>query len=109
MKALIQATRIIELSVAEFPVHSDLQWVDVADDTTTQDTYVNDAVVKYTEPSLTWAAIRQQRNILLAASDYTQVADAPGDTSAWATYRQALRDIPSQSDVDNITWPQEPG
>jgi len=55
-----------------------------------------------------WAEVRSQRDQLLAASDYTQVADAPGDTAAWATYRQALRDVPSQSDVDNITWPQEP-
>ena len=55
-----------------------------------------------------WARIRAERDALLAASDYTQVADAPGDTAAWATYRQALRDVPSQSDVDNITWPTEP-
>jgi hypothetical protein len=55
-----------------------------------------------------WAEVRSQRDQLLAASDYTQVADAPGDTAAWATYRQALRDVPSQSDVDNITWPTEP-
>jgi len=109
MKALIQGTRICDVVTTEFPVHSDLIWVTVADDTTTQDTYVDGAVVKYTEPSLTWDDIRQQRNALLAASDYTQVADAPGDTAAWATYRQALRDIPaSQSDVDNITWPTEP-
>lgn len=55
-----------------------------------------------------WAEVRSQRDQLLAGCDYTQVADAPGDTSAWATYRQALRDVPSQSDVDNITWPTEP-
>ena len=55
-----------------------------------------------------WTRIRSQRDQLLALSDYTQVADAPGNTSAWATYRQALRDVPSQSDVDNITWPTEP-
>jgi hypothetical protein len=60
------------------------------------------------EPARKWARIRAERDALLAASDYTQVADAPGDTAAWATYRQALRDVPSQSDVDNITWPQEP-
>ena len=60
------------------------------------------------EPARKWARIRAQRDALLAASDYTQVADAPGDTAAWATYRQALRDVPSQSDVDNITWPTEP-
>ena len=109
MKALIQGTRICELAVAEFPVHSDLVWVEVADDTTTQDTYVDGVVVTHTTVfPLTWDDIRERRNALLAASDYTQVADAPGDTAAWATYRQALRDVPTQSDVDNIIWPQEP-
>lgn len=53
MKALIQGTRICELAVTEFPVHSELVWVDVADDTTTQDTYENGAVVKYVAPTPT--------------------------------------------------------
>ena len=109
MKALIQGTRICDVVTTEFPVHSDLVWVEVADDTTTQDTYVDGAVVKYTEPSLTWDDIRSKRNALLAASDYTQVADAPGDKAAWATYREALRDLPaSQSDPDDIVFPTEP-
>ena len=29
-------------------------------------------------------------------------------TSAWKTYRQKLRDVPSQSDPDDITWPTKP-
>ena len=60
------------------------------------------------EPARKWARIRAERDALLAASDYTQVADAPGDTAAWATYRQALRDVPSQSDPDNVVFPTEP-
>ena len=48
-KALIQGTRICEFGTP-FPVHSDLKWVDVADDTTEQDTYVDGAVVKYVAP-----------------------------------------------------------
>ena len=56
-----------------------------------------------------WENIRLQRDALLAASDYTQVADAPGDTAAWATYRQALRDVPaSKSEPDDITFPVAP-
>ena len=52
---------------------------------------------------------RTLRDSLLVKSDWTQVADAPVDTAAWAAYRQALRDIPAQSGFpDNITWPQEP-
>lgn len=52
---------------------------------------------------------RQLRNKLLSTSDWTQVADAPVDASAWATYRQALRDVPQQEGFpDNITWPEAP-
>lgn len=35
------------------------------------------------------------RNALLAASDWTQLADAQCDKTVWATYRQALRDFPA--------------
>jgi hypothetical protein len=43
-----------------------------------------------------WNQIRQWRDRELAASDWTQLPDAPVDKAAWATYRQALRDLPSQ-------------
>lgn len=39
--------------------------------------------------------MRLHRNRLLAESDWTQVADAPVDREAWATYRQTLRDFPA--------------
>jgi hypothetical protein len=39
--------------------------------------------------------MRFQRDRLLVESDWTQVADAPVDRQAWATYRQALRDFPT--------------
>lgn len=39
--------------------------------------------------------LRIQRDKLLVESDWTQVADAPINQSAWATYRQQLRDLPS--------------
>lgn len=55
------------------------------------------------------AEIRTERDAKLSSSDWTQVADAPVDQAAWATYRQALRDIPSQAGFPNeITWPTEP-
>jgi len=38
---------------------------------------------------------RRHRDLLLAASDWTQLPDAPVDKQAWANYRQALRDFPS--------------
>ena len=39
--------------------------------------------------------MRLHRDRLLKESDWTQVADAPVDQQAWATYRQALRDFPA--------------
>ena len=82
--------------------------------------FVNDhvstqRVEELTEAELTqktnqkWDRIRNKRNYLLSESDWTQVADAPGDKAAWATYRQALRDLPaSGSDPDALTWPTSP-
>lgn len=53
--------------------------------------------------------VRKQRNDLLAACDWTQVADAPVDKDAWAKYRQALRDITDQPDFPvSISWPVVP-
>lgn len=52
---------------------------------------------------------RAERDRLLAASDWTQVADAPVDQAAWAAYRQALRDIPQQPGFPaTVTWPTKP-
>lgn len=53
--------------------------------------------------------IRQIRNQKLIDSDWTQVLDAAVDQTAWATYRQQLRDITAQDDFPfDVTWPEEP-
>jgi hypothetical protein len=55
------------------------------------------------------AEVRTQRDRLLAASDWTQVLDAPVDQAAWAAYRQALRDVPEQEGFpENVVWPTKP-
>jgi hypothetical protein len=52
---------------------------------------------------------RAQRDQLLAACDWTQVADAPADRDAWAAYRQALRDLPQQEGFPmSVVWPEKP-
>lgn len=57
----------------------------------------------------TAANVRSQRNSLLSESDWTQVADAPVDAQAWATYRQALRDVTDQPNFPyDINWPVKP-
>ena len=52
---------------------------------------------------------REKRNELLKESDWSQLSDTPTNTAAWAVYRQALRDLPSQEGFPyNITWPTQP-
>ena len=54
-------------------------------------------------------ALRIERNRRLAASDWTQVPDAPVDHQAWAAYRQALRDLPANTtDPRHVVWPTPP-
>jgi hypothetical protein len=54
-------------------------------------------------------SVREQRNQKLKDTDWTQIADAPVDKAAWATYRQALRDVPSQAGFPwDIQWPTQP-
>jgi hypothetical protein len=53
--------------------------------------------------------VRVDRTLRLQASDWTQLADATVDQTAWATYRQALRDVPAQEGFPwNVTWPEIP-
>jgi hypothetical protein len=55
------------------------------------------------------ASVRSERNALLAASDWTQLADSTADKAAWATYRQALRDITAQAGFPwTVDWPAQP-
>ena len=55
------------------------------------------------------SAVRQSRSDRLADCDWTQVADSPVDKTVWATYRQALRDITTQSGFPwTVTWPDAP-
>ena len=56
--------------------------------------------------------LRGERNELLKQSDWTQVPDSPltdAKKTEWATYRQALRDLPSTTtDFANPVWPSQP-
>lgn len=55
--------------------------------------------------------IRHIRDALMSFSDWTQVADSPLDLErklAWAEYRQALRDLPSNYSSGPVLWPPIP-
>ena len=64
--------------------------------------------LQFEAPNVQWAAVRQERNVILASSDWTQLPDAPVNATAWAEYRQALRDITLHSDPFSVIWPVAP-
>lgn len=61
-----------------------------------------------------WEDVRAKRDELLAESDIEVLPDrwalmSPEEQHAWATYRQALRDIPdSHEDPRQVVWPEKP-
>ena len=58
-----------------------------------------------------WSIIRRKRDFLLRTSDWTMTPGCTVDQSAWAAYRQSLRDIPQTFRVDGfdkVVWPTAP-
>ena len=84
---------------------------------------VDGKIVDKPEPTYTEAelnnqvlkSIRATRRNKLAESDWTQAADSPLNESKkaeWATYRQALRDLPQNfpdvTSLTDVTFPVQP-
>ena len=76
---------------------------------------VDNNVTPYEAPIDCVIWIREQRDVLLTNSDWTQNNDSPLSDSKkqeWATYRQSLRDLPSQYNSDDnpkdVTFPSVP-
>jgi hypothetical protein len=67
-----------------------------------------DDLVKLPERQKEW--IRNTREPLLKEADIEifKLEDSGGDTSAWRTYRQQLRDMTNQSDLANPVYPTKP-
>jgi len=69
----------------------------------------NEAEYKARKDAEQAANVRRQRTEMLKDCDWTQIADSTADKTAWATYRQALRDITGQAGFPwTITWPETP-
>jgi hypothetical protein len=66
------------------------------------------------QPDLAYLATTTKafRDQLLQASDWTQIPNSPltaEQQAVWATYRQALRDVPQQTEFPlSIVWPIPP-
>ena len=81
-------------------------------------TVTSGSVGAYSDPSdsVLYVQLRSTRDKLLADSDWTQVGDLVSSgamtsdkLTEWKTYRQSLRDLPSNtSDPSNVTWPTKP-
>ena len=93
------AQRVVELA----PLHDGQSWIQQwAVEALSQDEINANAAQQA-------AAVRADRNARLAATDWTQIADSTADKLAWAAYRQALRDVPSQNGFpQSVTWPEQP-
>ena len=53
--------------------------------------------------------MRLRRDQLLVESDWAMIPDTPTDKTAWATYRQALRDFPATwTPAPTVTFPERP-
>ena len=69
----------------------------------------NEAAYKAAKDADQAKSVRASRDDKLKDCDWTQVADAPVDKATWATYRQALRNVPTQAGFPwTITWPDAP-
>ena len=86
--------------------YAGLTWLD---DTPKPTKKTLDAAWEQVQLDRAWAAVRTERDQRLAASDWTQLPDAPVDAAAWASYRQQLRDLPQNYILpSDVEWPEEP-
>ena len=99
--------------------YSDLEWLDKTQTKPTeQEVTAKIAELQTAEP---FKLLREERNKLIAETDWTQLKDISLDSireKNWKEYRQALRDLPNGStpkldsngdlDMSSVTWPDKP-
>lgn len=105
--AIIENDVVINIAISDAPLAPN--WIQ-SDTAGIGDIYNNGVFAKpLPDINAMATSIRGERDRLLSESDWTQVLDAPVDRDAWATYRQALRDIPQQTEFPtSIDWPVQP-
>lgn len=87
--------------------YSGLSWASLTNKPTEQELEEAWATL---ETIIAWEPVRQMRDNLLKASDWTQLEDAQvSNKTEWATYRQMLRDVPNKfSSPQDVIWPTPP-
>ena len=99
--------------------YNDITWDDKNQTIPTEDEV--DKKLKELQADEPMELLREERNIRLAQTDWTQVSDSPLDTAPtniWRKYRQALRDLPLSAnpkldsdgylDLSSVEWPTKP-
>ena len=100
-------------------VYSGITWLDSSQTIPTEEQVTAKiAEIKAAEPM---TLLRDERNILLAQTDFTQLGDiglSDSKKAEWVSYRKALRDLPSVSnpklnsfgdlDMSSVSWPSKP-
>ncbi len=99
--------------------YSGIEWRDTVNIKPTEEE-INKKIkeLKIAEP---FNLMREERNRLIAETDWTQLKDIDLDIireKNWKNYRQALRDLPSKSnpkldiygnlDMSSVNWPDKP-
>lgn len=115
MKALIQNSRVIQVSETTFEVHPSLIWIDSPEGCEYGWEVVNGVPQAPSGPTDEEVAdgVRSMRDALLAETDWVVVFHTEKGTNIpleWEVYRQALRDITTQGgfphDVVRPTKPE---
>ena len=99
--------------------YSDLEWLDKSQTKPTEEEI--NAKIAELEAAEPMKLLREERNRLIAETDWTQLKDIDLDIIRernWKNYRQALRDLPAKSnpklneygrlDMKSVSWPDKP-
>ncbi len=99
--------------------YSGLEWLDEIETKPTEDEL--NAKIAELQTAEPFRLLREERNKLIAETDWTQLKDISLDSireKNWKEYRQALRDLPNGStpkldsngglDMSSVTWPDKP-
>jgi hypothetical protein len=108
--AIIENDIVVNVAIGENPIAEN--WIH-SENAKIGDKYENGVFVTPTQNEEFLAKSRRSwRDFLLAESDWRIIKDLEITGSInqeWARYRQALRDIPSQSGFPlNVIWPEKP-
>ena len=107
-----------EFTITDDNNYNNIVWIDTIQTKPTEEEIISK--INELNTILGWEILRIEKNKLLKETDKYMVLDYPNLSESkkneWITYRQLLRDLPlnanpsvnEESELINITWPQQP-